>query len=74
MAGTPLAALIVGKKPASAPPPADAGAPAAGGSATAVASDLLDAIAAKDPGAVAAAMQAFCDLHESGEPGATPPE
>jgi hypothetical protein len=72
MRGKPLAMLIVGKHhpPAGGPPSTDAGPVDAGPgkSALDVATDLIAGVQAKDPNAVAAALQAYCDLHESGEP------
>lgn len=68
MTGKPLAALIVGKKLPADGKPAYGADPAGGGSGLDIAQDLIDAIHAKDAHATMAALQAYCELHEAGEP------
>lgn len=74
MGGKPLAALIVGKKLPAGPPSTPGGAQGtAPSSELDVASDLLSAIEAKDPQAVADAMHAFCALHDEPDGDEAPP-
>lgn len=74
LGGKPLAALIVAKHA----PPAG-GPPKAGGEDDAkdglsIAQNLIAGVEAKDPRAVAAALQAYCEMHEAQEPGGGEPD